>query len=283
MFNIKNETVRAETLRAADDEEYLDEEEYLDDEEYLDEDYLDDEYLDIVKYTGRSESLDSVSSTTGSSGLRMPNGFGDLNPGVIGIVGIVSLIIAIVTFVFLIQKKKAPRGRFMRWLREYLNFRSIVIAGIIKFLYAFLATFLTIMGVVVMFQGKDDTVLTMIIAGLLIIIVGNILLRIGMEMTMALIVVWENTSDIRGVMVKEEERPEEKPPKEPKTPEAEKVEEIQAVEEQTVASEAQSANVQPVEAQPVVEEVAVEQQVETTQPAAQADAAQSPASQTGVA
>ena len=99
-----------------------------------------------------------------------------------------------------------------------MNFRSIVIAGIIKFLYAFLATFLTIMSIVVMFQGKDDSVLTMIIAGLLIMIVGNVLLRVVMEMSMALIVVWGNTSDIRRVMMKEEEQPEEKSLGEPVTP-----------------------------------------------------------------
>ena len=282
----KSEAMRAETLRAAD-------EEYMDNEEYTDEgEYSEIEPLDVTEYTGRSEVVDSVSSTIGDSGFEFPGVFDDFNPGVIGVAGIVSLIIAILVFVFLIQKKKAPRGRFMRWLREYLNFRSIVIAGIIKFLYAFFAVFLTIMSVVVMFQGRGDSVLTMIIVGLLMLIVGNVLLRIGMEMTMALIVVWENTSDIRGVMVKEEEKPEEKSPKESKdsevskTPEGEKVEEVQVAEEQTVASEVQSANiqpaeVQPAEVQPVVEEVAVEQQVEVAQLGAQGGATQSPTSQTG--
>ncbi|MBQ3433213.1 DUF4282 domain-containing protein [Candidatus Saccharibacteria bacterium] len=269
MFNVKSEAVRTVTPRVVDDEEYLDG------------DYLEDEYLDTVNYMGRSESLDSVSSTIGSSGFEFPEVFDDFDPGIVGIVGIVSLIIAILTFVFLIQKKKAPRGRFMRWLREYLNFRSIVIAGIIKFLYAFLAVFLTIMSVVVMFQGKGDSVLTMIVAGLLIMIVGNVLLRIGMEMTMALIVVWENTSDIRGVIVKEEERPEEKLPKEPETPEAKKVEEVQVAEEQVAASEAQPEGVQSAETQPVAEGVAVEQRVEVAQPAVQSGTTQSSTPQTG--
>ena len=88
-------------------------------------------------------------------------------------VTIASFVIACLVFIFLIQKKKAPRGRFMRWLREFLNFRSIMIAGIIKFLYVFLAVALTISSVIVMFQGRDDTVLTMILIGLVMLIIGN--------------------------------------------------------------------------------------------------------------
>ena len=118
----------------------------------------------------------------------------------------------------------------MRWLREFLNFRSILIAGIIKFLYVFLAVVLTITSVIVMFQGRDDTALTMILIGLAMLIIGNILLRITMELTMAIISMWDNTSDIRGVLVKEDEKPIEKTPKEPE-PEKEIATEGQAKEQ----------------------------------------------------
>lgn len=141
--------------------------------------------------------------------------FSNINLGMVLGVTISSFVIACLVFVFLIQKKKAPRGRFMRWLREFLNFRSILIAGIIKFLYVFLAVVLTITSIIVMFQGRDDTVLTMILIGLAMLIIGNILLRITMELTMAIISMWDNTSDIRGVLVREEEKPIEKTPKEP--------------------------------------------------------------------
>lgn len=141
--------------------------------------------------------------------------FPKTNTGMVLGVTISSFVIACLVFVFLIQKKKAPRGRFMRWLREFLNFRSIMIAGIIKFLYVFLAVVLTITSIIVMFQGRDDTVLTMILIGLAMLIIGNILLRITMELTMAIISMWDNTSDIRGVLVREEEKPIEKTPKEP--------------------------------------------------------------------
>ena len=99
-------------------------------------------------------------------------------------------------------------------MREFLNFRSILIAGIIKFLYIFLAVLLTIMSIVVMCQGRDDMVLVMILVGLAIMIFGNLFLRIMLELTMAIIMMWENTSDMRAALVKEEERPEEEESKE---------------------------------------------------------------------
>jgi len=70
-----------------------------------------------------------------------------------------------------------------------------------------------------MFSGEEDLVLPMIGAGLLTIIFGNIFLRLIMEMMMIMIGLWENTSDIRAVLVKDEEAPEEKVKKEEKTPE----------------------------------------------------------------
>lgn len=182
--------------------------------------------------------------------------FGDFNPfsnadtGMAIGVTISSFVIACLVFIFLIQKKKAPKGRFMRWLREFLNFRSIMIAGIIKFVYVFLAVALTITSVIVMFQGRDDTVLVMILSGLAMLIIGNIILRITMEMMMAIISMWDNTSDIRGVLVKEEEKPVEKTPKEPKIEKdiEAPVEKQPVVDSEVIAK--QPAEVQRVETQP---------------------------------
>ena len=117
-----------------------------------------------------------------------------------------------------------------------------MIAGIIKFLYVFLAVVLTITSVIVMFQGHNDTVLTMILIGLAMLIIGNIVLRITMEMTMAIISMWDNTSDIRRVLVKEEEMPEERTPKEPET---------DTLIDKQLSTTSKTAIEQPTETQPV--------------------------------
>ena len=217
-------------------------------------------------------SRDTSSTSTFGSTYDF-DGFGNINGGVVGVAAIVSFIVAIIAFIFLVQKKKAPRGRFMKWLREYLNFRSILIAGIIKFLYIFLAVLLTIMSVVVMCQGRGDTVLVMILIGLAMMVFGNLFLRIMLELTMAIIMMWENTSDMRAVMVKEEEKPEEKEPKKPDPePEPEAEPEPEQVAEPTPAPEpepmidptpAPTTNPEEAKIEPVVEETMIAgQQIE---------------------
>ena len=169
-----------------------------------------------MKNVSRAEESLGIGSYSGSSYSSDP--LSGINGGVVAVVAIVAFIIAIILLITVIERKKAPRGKFLKWLREYLNFRSILVSGIIKFVYAFLAVFLTIMSVVVMCQGRDEMVLPMIGIGFAMMIFGNIFLRVMLELTMALIVVWENTSDIRGVIVKEEEKLEEKEPKKPAEP-----------------------------------------------------------------
>lgn len=160
--------------------------------------------------------MNETNGPNSSGSVTSSNPFSNIGTGAIVIVVIVAFVLSMILLATIVEKKKAPRNKFLRWLREYLNFRSILISGIIKFVYLFLAVFLTIMSVVVMCQGQGETTLTMIGIGFAMMIFGNIFLRILLEMTMAVIVVWENTSDIRAVLVKDEEAPEEKKPKEPK-------------------------------------------------------------------
>lgn len=178
----------------------------------------------------QGKSVSSSGFDTGFSGGIAGSG-GGIQPGVLIAVGIIALIAAILVFIFVIQRKKSFKGRFANWIKEFLNFRSILVAGIIKILYVFLAVFLTIMSIILMFQGKGDEVLPMILTGLASLIFGNILLRVMLELTMALIVVWENTSDIRLLLVKrdellkgeDDELPETKEPIDEKQPEVEEL------------------------------------------------------------
>ena len=152
----------------------------------------------------QKESVSSSGFDASFSGGIAGSG-GGIQPGVLLAVAIIALITAILVFIFVIQRKKSFKGRFANWIKEFLNFRSILVAGIIKILYVFLAVFLTIMSIILMFQGKGDEVLPMVLTGLASLIFGNILLRVMLELTMALIVVWENTSDIRLLLVKRDE------------------------------------------------------------------------------
>ena len=126
----------------------------------------------------------------------------------IGVAGLVSLVIAVVLFFTVVMKKKSPKGKFSKYLREFLNFRKVWIASILKFVYVFMALFLTLGCIVMMFFGGDHAV-QMILICLFTMVFGNIFLRVMFEMMMITIGLWENTRDLRGVLVKSEEAPEE--------------------------------------------------------------------------
>lgn len=236
-----------------------------------------EEGLEEVESVTNTEVMNNSRSslhtgTTSSSSISINSMFREIHPGVIAGAGIASFVVAIVILVALVEKKKAPRSRFLGWLREYLNFRSILISGIIKFVYLFLAVFLTVGSVIVMCSGRDEMVLPMIGIGFAIMVFGNISLRIMMELTMAMIVIWENTSDIRSVVVKEEEMPEEKKPKEPKEPKESKEskeEEKEKKEEEKPVAEKKVEVTKQVETQQAETQQAVAQQAAAQQPTAQ--------------
>ena len=121
---------------------------------------------------------------------------------------VLSLIIALVVFFGIVIRKSAPKSKFVKWLKEFLNFRKIWVAGILKFIYIFLTALITIGGIVVMFYGGSSEPWIFVLVGLAAIIFGNISLRLGFEMTMIMIGLWENTRDIRGALVKEEKKEE---------------------------------------------------------------------------
>lgn len=162
--------------------------------------------VDELLYVSGGESVgDQVETTTTGASFEDVFGASAATVGAgLGVAAIMSLVFALVVFFAITMKKKASRSKFMRYLREFLNFRKIWIASILKFVYVFLALFITIGSIVMMFFGGNHVVATIIVCSL-VLVFGNILLRIGFEMTMITIGLWENTRDIRGVLVKGEE------------------------------------------------------------------------------
>ena len=130
-----------------------------------------------------------------------------------GIVTVVlSLVVALILFFGLVVRKKDPESGFAKWWKEFLNFRKIWIAGIMKFIYIFGSLLCIFGGIALMiyalWEGREPGV--MILVGLGVMIVGPISLRLTFEMTMLFVGVWENTADIRGAVVGARQRVEEK-------------------------------------------------------------------------
>ena len=153
--------------------------------------------------------IETIGSKVVYDGEKKPGDF--LTPASI-ITGVIAVVLALVIFFGLVVRKKDPNSGFAKWWKEFLNFRKIWIAGLMKFVYL-LAALLTIGAGIVMiiygfWWGKEQGI--MLLVGLGIIILGNIVLRLSFEMTMLMVGLWENTSDIRGAIVGARQRVEEK-------------------------------------------------------------------------
>ena len=166
--------------------------------------------VDELIYASGGESVgEQVETTTTGASFEDVFGANTETVGIsLGIAALISLIIALVAFFTITMKKKAPKGKFMNYLREFLNFRRVWVASILKFVYLFFATLLTIGSIVMMFFGGEH-VAQMIIICLLVLVFGNVLLRVGFEMTMITIGLWENTNDMRAILVNDKEAPDE--------------------------------------------------------------------------
>ena len=175
----------------------------------------------------RSLTTESYRSAANTVSDSISLGFGGIkaSSGTIIAVAVITFIIATLLFIFVVKRKKSFNNRFANWLKEYLNFRSIVISSIIKYLYLFLAVFLTIISFVVMFGDKNGVSMETLIAGLAILVLGNVFLRIMLELTMSIIMIWENSSSIRTAIVEKNEK-EESAPSEPVAPAAKPQEEV---------------------------------------------------------
>lgn len=130
-----------------------------------------------------------------------------------GIVTVVlSLVVALILFFGLVIRKKDPESGFAKWWKEFLNFRKIWIAGIMKFVYISGSLLCIFGGIALMiygfWEGREPGV--MILVGLGMMIVGPISLRLTFEMTMLFVGIWENTANIRGAVVGARQRVEEK-------------------------------------------------------------------------
>lgn len=166
--------------------------------------------VDELIYASGGESVgEQVETTTTGASFEDVFGASAETVGIsLGIAALISLIIALVAFFTITMKKKAPKGKFMNYLREFLNFRRVWVASILKFIYLFFATLLTIGSIVMMFFGGEHEA-QMIIICLLVLVFGNVLLRVGFEMTMITIGLWENTNDMRAILVNDKEAPDE--------------------------------------------------------------------------
>ena len=113
--------------------------------------------------------------------------------------GIIALVLAIVggilVYFLFVNAKTEPKGKFAKWLKDFLSFKIMWIEPILKVIY-YIATIFVILysfsflGMVGIMGGMA------ILMFLFCLILGPIIIRLAYEMTMMFIMIWRNTRDI---------------------------------------------------------------------------------------
>ena len=117
----------------------------------------------------------------------------------VGIWGIIALILAIVggilVYFLFVKSKTEPKGKFAKWLKDFLAFKIMWIEPILKVVYYIATIFVilisfSILGTINVLGGMA------LLSFLLCLVLGPVAIRIFYEMTMMFIMIWRNTRDI---------------------------------------------------------------------------------------
>jgi len=146
--------------------------------------------------------VDSVDGGMIQSGGVEPGGQmggpigGQLGGGSIEIMGVWLVIAAVIAvvggivlyFTFLSRKNDGRFKGFVGWIYDFLSFKKLTIENILKLTYLILAIFTTL--------GSFASIPTSFVLFLVILILGNLVLRILYEVSLVLLVICRNTTEI---------------------------------------------------------------------------------------
>ena len=107
----------------------------------------------------------------------------------------ISAIIAIIGgfvlyFTFLSKKNEGKFKGFLNWLQDFLTFKKMFIEHFLRITYLILAIFITLASL-----GAGH-----ILATLLVLVVGNLVLRMAYEFSLILLVICRNTTEMNKKM-----------------------------------------------------------------------------------
>ena len=111
------------------------------------------------------------------------------NPVVTVILFLIALVGGVCAYLMFVKSDEEPKDPRLLKLKEFLSFKKMIIEGLLKATYIVFALFITLYSLQIM-------VGTSFITGLMLLILLNIMLRIGYEASLIVLLIWRNTSDI---------------------------------------------------------------------------------------
>lgn len=114
------------------------------------------------------------------------------NTNSIGVWSIVSAVLAIVggilAYFLFIKSKTKLSNKFLVWLKNFADFKTMLIEPILKITYLVFAIYITLYSL--------GLIGTNFLGFLLTLVLGNLLLRMVYETSLILIMIWKNTTEI---------------------------------------------------------------------------------------
>ena len=107
------------------------------------------------------------------------------------IAAILAIIGGILVYFLFVKSKTEPKGKFAKWLKDFLAFKVMWIEPIMKVVY-YIATIFTILFSFTFLAAGGAGVLVFFIT----LILGPVITRIVYESFMMFIMIWRNTKDI---------------------------------------------------------------------------------------
>lgn len=107
------------------------------------------------------------------------------------IAAILAIIGGILLYFLFVKKKEDPKGKFAKWLKDFLSFKIMWIEGILKVVYYMATIFIILFSFSFLSLGG-----TGVLTFFMCLILGPIFIRLAYEMTMMFIMIWRNTRDI---------------------------------------------------------------------------------------
>lgn len=111
------------------------------------------------------------------------------HPVVTVILFLIALVGGICAYLMFVKSDEEPKDPRLLKLKEFLSFKKMIIEGLLKVTYIIFALFVTLYSFQIMIG-------TSFITGLMMLILLNIMLRIGYEASLIVLLIWRNTSDI---------------------------------------------------------------------------------------
>ncbi len=107
------------------------------------------------------------------------------------IAAILAIVGGILVYFLFVKSKTEPKGKFLKWLKDFLNFKVMWIEPILKVVYYIATIFVILFSFTFLALGGVG-----VLSFFLCLILGPVGVRLAYEMTMMFIMIWRNTRDI---------------------------------------------------------------------------------------